>query len=82
MASTALGTALAVALILALRDTGIRMFDEPMEFGGASMQVAYPILAREVVIYPLIIAVVGTLAGLWPAWRAGRLDPVAAMREG
>lgn len=64
-------------------DLGIPLGTEPMEFGGVIIDRMYPHNTLPGVLGPAaIVLVVGTLAGLWPARRATRLDPVTAIREG
>jgi len=76
-----IGTLLGAALIMAYSESGIKMSDQPMEFGGASLDTIRPVMTMVgVVIYPVIIAVMGALAGVWPALRAAGLDPVVAIR--
>lgn len=78
----ALGVAGGLALIALLADSGIPLGDEPLDFGGVMLDRMVPVAnLQSAVIFPLVIFVSGTLAGLWPARRAARLDPVRAIRE-
>ncbi|GAB3652379.1 ABC transporter permease [Actinocorallia lasiicapitis] len=50
--------------------------------GTALFQDWTPILAPETVLpAPVIGAITGILAGLYPAWRAGKIEPVEALRR-
>ena len=78
-----LGAAAGTGLIALLGDVGLQFSDKPIEFGGVVFDRAYPVNSvLGTVVVPGIILVVGSLAGLWPAWRAARLEPVAAIRQG
>lgn len=77
-----IGTLAGIALNAALHDTGIPIGSEPVEFGGVMMDRMHPINSTlGSIIYPGIVLVAGTLAGLWPARRASKLDPVTAIRQ-
>lgn len=76
------GVALGAIAVYFTMENGIQMSEEPMEFGGASISTIRPIFTfTGMVIYPGIVAVVGALAGFWPALRAAQLDPVTAIRD-
>lgn len=78
-----LGLLVGVGLNAYFGQAGIVFFEEPIEFGGVSFREAHPINNwLSTVVYPGIIFLAGVLAGLWPAIRAARLDPVQAIREG
>jgi putative ABC transport system permease protein len=79
-AGAALGTALGLACVWAFHEPGIRFTEQPIEFGGATFDVVHPIVTWRSWVYPGIVALIGSLAGLWPAWRATQLTPAEAMR--
>lgn len=82
-AGVTLGTLGGIAINAWLGGIGIPLGTEPVEFGGVMLDRMYPInTTLGSITYPGIILVAGTLAGLWPARRAARLDPVHAIREG
>ena len=61
---------------------GLKMFDEPIEFGGLQLLVIYPMnTVLGTVVYPAYIVVASIIGASWPAWRASNLDPTAALRE-
>lgn len=65
-----------------LAGVGLQFFDEPVEFGGMELSMIYPMNTfRGTVQYPLMIFAASVLGGLWPAWRASRLDPTSAIRD-
>jgi len=71
-----------VLTIHALKDVGIPLGSEPIEFGGVMITHIKPInVLTATVIYPVVIFVSGMLAGVLPALRASRLEPVSAIRE-
>jgi putative ABC transport system permease protein len=80
--SVALGTLLGILTIQSLKDTGIPLGSEPIEFGGVMISHIKPInVFTASVIYPVVIFVSGMIAGVLPALRAARLEPVKAIRE-
>ena len=77
-----LGVLLGSGLVEYLAIDGIKMFDEPIEFGGLKLSVIYPLnTVLGNVIYPTCIVVSAVIGAIWPAWRASNLDPTAALRE-
>ncbi|MBO3802999.1 MAG: hypothetical protein JTT11_03865, partial [Candidatus Brockarchaeota archaeon] len=49
---------------------------------GFRMLDFYPVIGPELLLASILMSiVVGGLAGLIPAWRASRLDPVVALRK-
>jgi putative ABC transport system permease protein len=60
----ALGVAFGVAIQQGAKDSGI-----------AVLQVPYGTL----IIYVIVAGIIGVLAALWPAWRAGRMDVLKAI---
>lgn len=77
-----LGVALGTGLVEYMAIDGLKMFDEPIEFGGLKLSVIYPMntfLGN--VVYPFYIVVASIIGASWPAWRASNLDPTAALRE-
>jgi ABC-type lipoprotein release transport system permease subunit len=46
--------------------------------GGATIQ---PVFSTELIVFSLVFPVIlATLAGLYPAWRASRMNAVAALK--
>ena len=77
-----LGVALGSGLVEYMAIDGLKMFDEPIEFGGLKLSVIYPMntfLGN--VVYPMCIVVSAIIGAALPAWRASNLDPTAALRE-
>ena len=54
----------------------------PTASGVALDPVLRGILTLKGVVIPVVtVLIVSLLGGLWPAWRAGRLDPVTALGQ-
>lgn len=50
-------------------------------FGGSATMSYTPVIAPEIIALSLLIAVaVSVVAGLYPAWRASRMEPIKALR--
>ena len=76
------GTLIGVWLNAWLGERGLKVTSEPIEFGGASFDTVHPRnVLQATVVYPSIVLCSTLLAGLWPAFRAARLNPVAAIRQ-
>jgi len=72
---TALGTAIALALIYALNVWKIT-FDFGMQQG---LVLAPSIRPADVIVVAVMVVIVALLASLQPAWKASRMDPVKAL---
>jgi putative ABC transport system permease protein len=61
---------------------GIAPSDGGASFHGGAMLDLSPIITPELLLMSILMAIgVGALAGLIPAWRASKLDPVVALRK-
>jgi ABC-type lipoprotein release transport system permease subunit len=77
-----LGVAFGTGLVEYMAIDGLKMFDEPIEFGGLQLLVIYPMnTVLGTVVYPACIVVASIMGASWPAWRASNLDPSLALRE-
>ena len=76
----AAGNLLAILTTVALRDgIDLSVVSEGMQMMGAS-SVLYPsLLVGDILLADAIVLVLGILAGLSPAWRAARYQPVEAL---
>lgn len=82
---TAVGAAAGIALVAWLGATGIDMsrFTRGLETVPGLTGVIYPRLALSAILTPAAaLWLISAIAGLYPAWRASRLDPVKAIRNG
>jgi putative ABC transport system permease protein len=59
-----LGVAFGAALQRGAADSGVQVLDIPV---------------GTLVVYVIVAGIIGVLAALWPAWRAGRMDVLAAI---
>jgi putative ABC transport system permease protein len=73
---TAIGTALSLGIVFVLHV-------HPVHFAFARQvfALAPSIAASDVVLIGVIVLAVAALASLQPAWKAGRMDPIAALRH-
>lgn len=80
---TAVGAAAGLLLVLAAGRLGI---DLSGLLGSTARFYVDPVIRPEPGLQPVLVAIVSTFtaalaAGVYPAWRAARLEPVAAMRH-
>ena len=68
--------------VLAADYVVLELGEEPLEFGGILIDRIRPLnVFTACVTYPTVIFVSGMLAGLFPALRIARLEPVKALRH-
>lgn len=85
MAGTVVGAVAGIALVARLGATGIDMsrYTSGLQSIPGLTGVIYPRLAASAILIPAsALWLVSVAAGLYPAWRASRLDPVRAIRNG
>jgi putative ABC transport system permease protein len=76
-AGTAIGVALSLAIISALKVWPLRF-----TFGRQQEFVLMPSLAAtDAVLIGAVVVVIAILASLQPAWKAARMDPITALRH-
>ena len=76
-AGTAIGVALSLVLVYALN-----VWPVHFTFGRDQQLVLAPSLAAaEVLVISAVVVVMAILASLQPAWKAARMDPIAALRH-
>ncbi len=73
---TAIGTALSLAIIFILH-----LHPVHFAFARQVFALAPSIAAPDVVLIGSIVLAVAAIASLQPAWKAGRMDPIAALRH-
>lgn len=79
-----LGAAAGVGLVRYFAATGMDFgrYTRAMETMQGLTSVVYPLLrADRAALVALVVFVIAVLAALYPAWRAARLEPVAAIRN-
>jgi putative ABC transport system permease protein len=77
VAGTAIGVLLSLALVYALN-----VWPVHFAFGREQQLVLLPALAAaDVLAIGAIVVVIAVLASLQPAWKAARMDPIAALRH-
>jgi ABC-type lipoprotein release transport system permease subunit len=78
-----IGVAVGVLLDLYLINVGVDLIEEDLTFNGVKLSGRLFGRFRPGIVFQTvgIAYVVSLLATLWPAWRASRLQPVAAMRQ-
>jgi putative ABC transport system permease protein len=79
---TGIGGAVGIVMTLVLVSVaGVRPFLAQLigdTSGGTDIHLV--LTADVVVVATLVLMVTGVLSGLWPAWRASRLDPIESLR--
>jgi putative ABC transport system permease protein len=76
LVGTAIGIVLSLGAIAAMNVWPVRF-----NFGREVIELAPSIAAGEVLAIGAIVLVIATLASLQPAWKAARMDPIAALRH-
>jgi ABC-type antimicrobial peptide transport system permease subunit len=84
LAGIAIGLMLGLAGVAYLAAVGIPLGDQVASVGGSGLSLASTVYARFVpgtfAALSLAMLLIVSLASLYPAWYAARLEPVAALR--
>jgi putative ABC transport system permease protein len=76
LVGTAIGIVLSLGAVAAMNIWPVRF-----AFGREVIELAPSIAVGEVLVVGAIVLVIATLASLQPAWKAARMDPIAALRH-